>query len=214
MGMMMVPTSKRVAPPLAHGQSPPEALTSVQEWLQHLSAPGQGAVRLSQVVGGGGGVGVTQAPLTQFCPAAHGLQPPQWAGSLCVSMQALAQQDWPVAQPTALQLVSGGGGGSSPLPVSRTVSSGVSGAVSFRVRGCSNCCPAAGAKTTSSVRGVEGSMVVGAAEMEKGGAASAPTSSKALSESLAILSGMRRWLPTCTSPKASCDGPLPLEPRP
>src|SRR5438105_13198102 len=178
MGMVMVPTSKSVAPPLAHGQSPPVWLTSVHEWLQHFNAPGQGEVRLSQVVGGGEGAGVTHVPLTQFWPAPQGLQPPQWAGSLCVSMHALPQHDWPAVQPTVLQLVSGGGGGSRPLPLRWTVSSGVSVAVSLSVKVWSNGCRAEGAKMTSSVSVLDGSTVVGAAEMEQGAATSAPTRSK------------------------------------
>ena len=60
--------------------------------------------------------------------------------------QTLAQQAWPVAQPTALQLVSGGGI-SRPFPISFTASSGVSVAVSLRMRVCSNGFPESGAKT-------------------------------------------------------------------
>src|SRR5438270_7882430 len=125
MGMMMVPASKVVAlPGPVHGQRP-VGPTTVHEWLQHFSAPGQGFVRSSHVCG----MGMSHVPCTQICPAGQAEQPPQCEASLEVSTQASPQQAWPAPHVDALQpgpvVVTAG----TPLPVRCTVNDGVSVAV-------------------------------------------------------------------------------------
>ena len=85
----MLPGPKLLAPLAVQGQRP-ELPTVTQAWLQHFSAPPQGAVTSSQPVGA---AGVMQSPLLQVCPCAHAPQPPQWFGSFWLSTQMRLQQD-------------------------------------------------------------------------------------------------------------------------